>query len=138
MQTWWQMLVGVALAILVVWLLLIVFLWKARPDELSVRAAARLLPDTLRLVRRLGADRSLPLSVRLPLWLLIGYLLLPIDLIPDFVPVLGYADDVVAVAVVLRSVVRRAGPEALTRHWPGTPDGLAVISRLAGIAETTN
>ena len=135
MQHWWQVLMGIAAALLVVWLVLILLLWKAKPDEVSVRAAARLLPDTLRLVRRLGADRSLPFSVRLLLWLLIGYLLLPFDLIPDFVPVLGYADDVVAVVLVLRSVARRAGPEALAQHWPGTPDGLVVISRLAGIAE---
>jgi uncharacterized membrane protein YkvA (DUF1232 family) len=134
-HSWWQTLIGVAAALLVVWLTLILLLWRAKPDDMSVRAAARLLPDTLRLVRRLGTDRSLPITVRLLIWILIGYLLLPIDVIPDFVPVLGYADDVVAVMLVLRLVVRRAGPEALARHWPGTPDGLAVVSRLAGIAE---
>jgi uncharacterized membrane protein YkvA (DUF1232 family) len=53
--------------------------------------------------------------------------------VPDFVPVLGYADDVVVVAWALRSVVRRAGREALTRHWPGEPAGLAVVGRLAGL-----
>ena len=47
---------------------------------------------------------------------------MPVDLVPDFVPVLGYADDAIITALVLRSVVRRTGPEALTRHWPGTPD----------------
>ena len=135
MQHWWQVLAGVVAALLAVWLLLIAMLWKARPDDMSIRAAGRLLPDTLRLVRRLATDRSLPFSVRLLLWLLVGYLLLPVDVVPDFVPVLGYADDVIAVVLVLRSVVRRAGPEALKRHWPGTPDGLAVISRLAAIAK---
>ena len=133
MQQWWQVLISVVVALLSFWLLLILLLWKAKPDDMSVRAAARLLPDALRLVRRLGADRSLPFAVRLRLWLLIGYLLLPIDLIPDFVPVLGYADDVVAIALVLRSVVRRAGPDALARHWPGTPEGLAVVRQLAGM-----
>jgi uncharacterized membrane protein YkvA (DUF1232 family) len=64
---------------------------------------------------------------------LIGYLLLPIDLVPDFVPVLGYADDAVIVALALRWVVRRAGGELLTRHWPGTPEGLAAVQRLAGL-----
>jgi uncharacterized membrane protein YkvA (DUF1232 family) len=133
---WWQVLVSVVTALLVLWIALILLLWRAKPDDMSVRAAARLLPDTLRLVRRLGADRSLPLSVRVLLWLLIGYLLLPVDVVPDFVPVLGYADDVVAVVLVLRLVVRRAGPEALSSHWPGTAEGLAVVSRLAGIADT--
>jgi uncharacterized membrane protein YkvA (DUF1232 family) len=57
---------------------------------------------------------------------------MPIDLVPDFIPVLGYADDVVVVAIVLRSVIRAAGPEALERHWPGTPEGLRVIHTLCG------
>ena len=85
------------------------------------REAVRLLPDVLVLVRRLAGDRSLPGSVRWRLLLLLGYLVLPIDLVPDFIPVVGYADDALLVAWVLRSVVRTAGPEALDRHWPGTP-----------------
>jgi uncharacterized membrane protein YkvA (DUF1232 family) len=60
---------------------------------------------------------------------------LPFDLVPDFIPVAGYADDVLLVAWVLRSVVRAAGPEALDRHWPGTPEGLVVVRRLAGVVE---
>jgi uncharacterized membrane protein YkvA (DUF1232 family) len=47
--------------------------------------------------------------------------------------VLGYADDVVVVAWGLRSVVRRAGADSLTRHWPGSPAGLAVVTRMAGL-----
>ena len=58
------------------------------------------------------------------------YLALPIDLIPDFVPVLGYADDAIIVALVLRSATRRAGPDALAKHWPGTPEGLTALKRL--------
>jgi uncharacterized membrane protein YkvA (DUF1232 family) len=59
----------------------------------------------------------------------------PLDLVPDFIPVLGYADDVITVAVVLRSVIRRAGSAALDQHWRGTPQGLAVIRRLVGVGE---
>jgi len=61
-----------------------------------------------------------------------GYLASPIDLLPDFIPVLGYADDVLLVAIVLRSVLRHTGPDALGRHWPGTLTGLQLIERLAG------
>ena len=120
--------------LLLLWLVLVLLLWRARPGEVGAREALRLLPDVVRLVRRLAADRSLPTGVRLRLWALLVYLLSPLDLVPDFLPVIGYADDVVVVAWTLRSVVRRAGYEALERHWPGQPAGLAVVSRLAGIS----
>jgi uncharacterized membrane protein YkvA (DUF1232 family) len=126
--------VAVVGGVLLLWLVLLALLWRRRPDELTARDALRLLPDVVRLVRRLAADRSLPRSVRTRLWLLLAYLLSPIDLVPYFLPVIGYADDVVVVAWALRSVVRRAGSAALERHWPGQPAGLAVVSRLAGVS----
>ncbi len=131
-------LAAVAGGLLVPWLLLLVLLWLRRPDDLTVREALRLLPDVLRLVRRLAADHTLPASVRVRLWLLVGYLLSPLDLVPDVLPVVGYADDAVLVAWVLRSVVRRAGDAALVRHWPGTPAGLTVVRRLAGVDGMTS
>jgi uncharacterized membrane protein YkvA (DUF1232 family) len=102
---------------------LIAVLWATRPDEMRLRELLWLLPGVLRLLRRLAADGTLPRGVRVRLWLLLAYLALPIDLIADFIPVLGYADDAV-VALVLRSVVRggrdgRADP-ALAGH-PGRP-----------------
>ena len=131
MPGWAWSLVGVVAGLASLWLLLIAVLWATRPPEVTMRELLRLLPDLLRLVRRLAADGTLPRGVRVRLWLLLVYLALPIDLVPDFIPVLGYADDAVAVALVLRSVIRRAGPDALTRHWPGTPEGLAALRRLA-------
>ena len=112
---------------------LLVALLAVRPKGALLTEAVRLLPDLLRLVRRLAADRSLPRGLRVRLWLLLGYLAMPIDLVPDVIPVIGYADDAVLVALVLRAVVRRAGPEAVRRHWPGTEDGLAAIARLTGV-----
>ena len=79
------------------------------------------------------ADDAVPRGVRVRLWLLLAYLALPLDLIPDFVPVVGYADDAILVTLVLRSVVRRAGADSLDRQWPGTPDGLRVVMQLAGL-----
>lgn len=61
------------------------------------------------------------------------YLISPIDLIPDFIPVLGYADDALVVVIALRFATRRAGSEAITRHWPGTLAGLAAVLCLAGL-----
>lgn len=134
---WWQVL-GTALAgLLTLWLLLVAVLWvvgRRQADPPTLRAALRLLPDVVRLVRRLAADRSLPRGVRVRLALLAMYLLSPIDLVPDVVPVVGYADDLVVVALVLRSVVRVAGPGALDRHWPGTPEGLDLLRRAARLA----
>lgn len=65
---------------------------------------------------------------------MLGYLALPFDLVPDFIPVLGYAEHVIVVALMLRSVVRRAGPAALAQHWSGSSAGLAVVNWLAGLA----
>jgi uncharacterized membrane protein YkvA (DUF1232 family) len=127
----WSLVVAVVGGLLGLWLLLVLALWWSRPDDVSLRDALRLLPDLVRLLRRLAADDSLPRGVRMRLWLLLGYLALPVDLVPDFVPVLGYADDAVVVALVLRSVARSAGTEALARHWPGTPEGLAAVLALA-------
>ena len=133
MSAWWQVLGGLLGGVALLWVALVVALWMTKPDELRLRDAMRLLPDLVRLLRRLAADRSLPRGVRIRLWLLLGYLALAIDLVPDFIPVIGYVDDAAIVAIALRSVTRRAGAEALDRHWPGTADGLTAIRRLAGL-----
>lgn len=133
---WWQAVLGAVAGLVLVYLLLLGLLWRysrTHPEAVSLREAMRLLPDVLRLMKRLAADRSLPRTIRYRLLALLGYLAMPFDLVPDFIPVLGYADDALAVALVLRSVVRRAGPDALDRHWPGTEQGLALVKRLAGI-----
>ena len=132
MPDWVEIATIVAGSLVLLWLLMVALLWRAKPDDVTLRDAVRLVPDLLRLLKRLATDKTLPRGVRVRLWLLLGYLAMPIDLVPDFIPVLGYADDVVAVAIVLRSVVRAAGPETLERHWPGTPEGLRVIRTLCG------
>jgi uncharacterized membrane protein YkvA (DUF1232 family) len=98
-----------------------------------VKAILRLLPDLLRLFRRLAADRTLRWTVRARLWLLAAYLASPIDLIPDVIPVLGYVDDALLVVLTLRSLARHAGPERLREQWPGTDAGYATVARLAGL-----
>ena len=132
---WWNLLLGIAAALAVTWLALIVTLAIVRPRGGLLHEALRLLPDVLRLVRRLSADPDLPRGVRLRLALLLAYLAVPLDLVPDFIPVLGYADDAIIVTAVLRSVVRRAGLPAVRCHWPGTPDGFTVLCRLTGLSE---
>jgi uncharacterized membrane protein YkvA (DUF1232 family) len=129
----WRLLIAAGIRLAIAWLALVAFLLMARPRSSMLREALRILPDTLRLLRRLASDPSLPRGLRIRLWLLLGYLAMPIDLVPDFIPIVGYADDAVIVAAVLRSVVRRAGKEAIVRHWPGTEDGLAVLWRVASL-----
>jgi uncharacterized membrane protein YkvA (DUF1232 family) len=131
-----RLLIGVGAALLLAWLALLITLALAGPKGGLLKEALRLLPDLLRLLRRLATDTSLPRGVRVRLWLLLGYLAVPIDLVPDFVPVLGYADDAIVVTWVLRSVVRRAGPEPVRRHWPGSPDGLGALWRLCGLPKS--
>lgn len=129
----WHTLIGIAAALIVTWALLVVFLLLARPKGSLVSESMRLLPDTLRLLRDVATDTTLPKAVRVRLWLLFVYLAIPFDLIPDFIPIIGYADDAILVCAVLRSVIRRAGPEAIRRHWRGTEDGLAALWRVAGL-----
>ena len=129
----WDLLIAAAIGVLAAWIALIITLAVIRPRGSSLGESVRLLPDLLRLVRRLAADRSLPRGVRIQLALLLIYLASPIDLIPDFVPVLGWADDAIIVTAVLRNVVRRVGQPAIRAHWPGTDDGLAALARLTGL-----
>ncbi len=126
----WQLVGGVVWGFLVLWLGLVLALWLAKPDATRLTESLRLLPDVLRLLPRIARDPTLPRIVRVQLWCLLGYLALPLDLIPDFIPVIGYADDAIIVALVLRSVVRHSGLVAVQRHWPGTADGLAALVRL--------
>jgi|SRR5690625_1983144 len=118
---------------LLAWLALIGMLVVIRPRGPLLREAVRVLPDALRLVPCLAKDITLSRGVRIRLAVLLTYLAIPIDVVPDFIPVLGYADDAIIVTLVLRSVVRRAGLEAVRTHWPGTDDGFAAITRLTGL-----
>lgn len=103
------------------------------PGTVGLRDALQLLPDLLRLLQGLITDKAVQRGVRVKLALLLVYLLIPVDLVPDFLPVIGYADDIIILAVALRFAVRSAGPEPLRRHWQGTTAGLAFIEKLAGL-----
>jgi uncharacterized membrane protein YkvA (DUF1232 family) len=94
-------------------------------------AIARLVPDCLVLVRRLARDPRVPRRRRWLLVALLGYLAVPIDLVPDFVPVAGQLDDALLVLWVLRGVLRTAGPAVVAEHWPGPDRTLALVTRAA-------
>ena len=125
-----QPILVVAAGLLVAWLILVALLWIVRPRDARLADLLRVVPDVARLVRRLIGDGSVPFSVRAALIGLLAWLLSPIDLIPEFVPVLGPLDDVVIAILVLRYVRGRIGDDAMLRHWPGSPEGYATLSRL--------
>lgn len=98
----------------------------------EARALARFIPDCVVLIGRLLSDPRVPRRRKLLLLPLLAYLVLPVDLIPDFIPVAGQLDDAILSALVLRHTLRGADPALLARLWPGPPEGLRVVSRLAG------
>jgi uncharacterized membrane protein YkvA (DUF1232 family) len=122
----------VVVGLLAVWAGLIALLWIVRPRDVRLRELVGVVPDLLRLVRDLIRDRSVPMRVRIVLVGLLAWLISPIDLIPDFVPVLGPLDDVVVAVLVLRYVRRQLGDAELRRRWPGSSEGYELVSRILG------
>ena len=118
----------VAIAALYAGLVGTLFIAGRRADATAI---ARLVPDCVVLVRRLARDPRVPRRRRWLLGGLIAYLVLPVDLVPDFIPVVGQLDDALAVLWVLRGVMRSAGPAIIAEHWPGSERTLALITRAA-------
>jgi uncharacterized membrane protein YkvA (DUF1232 family) len=129
-RIWLDVIVGFAAALLLSWLVLVIILVIRRPNGDLLQESLRLLPDLLRLLLRLTTNRDLPTGVRVRVALLFVYLAIPIDLIPAFIPILGYAEDAIIVVLVLRSVCRRLSLEELRAVWPGTDDGFAALCQL--------
>jgi uncharacterized membrane protein YkvA (DUF1232 family) len=127
-----EVIVAIAVGLVALWALLLVLFWALRPKGVSVRELLGLIPDVLRLLRSVIGDRSAPPDVRLVLVGLVAWILSPIDLIPEFIPVLGPIDDVVVAIVAMRYVRRRVGIEDLRRRWTGTDDGFALLVRVIG------
>ena len=96
----------------------------------EAQALARLVPDCLVLARGLLGDREVPVRCKVALAVLVVYLVSPIDLVPDFLPVVGVLDDAILVALTLRWIVRTAGADRVSRHWRGTARGLELVLRL--------
>ena len=123
---------GIGLGLLAAWLALVAMLWAFRPRDVGLGELVRVVPDVVRLARGLVGDRAIPLSVKAALIGLLAWLISPIDVIPEFIPVLGPLDDVVVTILVLRFVRRRLGEEELVKRWPGTADGYALLGRVVG------
>ena len=125
---WFLLGVGVLAVVYAVFVVTLVFVGR-RGDA---RALATFIPDCIVLVSRLARDPRVPRRRKLILLALVGYLALPFDLVPDFIPVAGQLDDAVVVAFVLRRFIRSGGEPLIRELWPGPERSLALILRLSG------
>jgi len=96
------------------------------------RELARLIPNMAALFAALLRDPAVPRRAKVALALGAAYLALPIDLVPDVIPIAGALDDAIVVALILRFVIRAAGRDVVTHHWRGDPQTLGRILALAG------
>jgi uncharacterized membrane protein YkvA (DUF1232 family) len=128
---WWPWLLVCVGVIVAFWALFVVALY-ATGRHGQARALAGFLPDCLLLVRGLLRDRRVPRRHKVLLAALLGYLALPFDLVPDFIPVAGQLDDLLVVVWVVRRLLRGAGPEIVREHWRRPEQSLQLILRLAG------
>ena len=122
----------IVLAVLLVLYALLVVALLVAGRRTDARAVAGFVPDCIVLFKRLIADPAIPRRRKAVLVLLVAYLAMPFDLIPDFIPVAGQLDDAILVGLALRGLVRGAGPELVRRHWPGPEGSLRVVLRLSG------
>ncbi len=127
-----RVVVGIAVGILALWALAIAMFWLLRPGGTSWRELVGVVPDLVRLLAALVRDPSTPLDVRIVLAGLLAWIVSPIDLIPEFVPVIGPLDDLVVAILALRYVRRRVGVAGLRARWPGTDAGFALVGRALG------
>jgi len=125
-----SLLIALAVAAIVYALLVLLLVVAGRRGQ--ARALARFVPDCAVLFRRLMADSRVSRPRKALMGLLVAYLAMPFDLVPDFIPVAGQLDDAVLVALTLRAVLRDAGPALVSEHWPGPPESLDAMLRLAG------
>jgi uncharacterized membrane protein YkvA (DUF1232 family) len=128
----WTLVIAIVAGLVTVWIVLLGVFWAVRPKGVSIGSLLRLVPDVVRLLRSLIADGSAPLDVRLVLVGLVAWIVSPIDLIPEFIPVIGPIDDAVVAIAALRYVRRRVGIEELRRRWSGTPEGFELLTRVVG------
>ncbi|HEX2799289.1 MAG TPA: DUF1232 domain-containing protein [Thermoanaerobaculia bacterium] len=99
----------------------------------DARALAGFIPDCVVLISRLARDRRISRPRRAALFIALGYLALPIDLVPDFLPGIGQLDDAVVLGLALRLVIHGGGIGMVREAWPGPEASLTLVLRAAGL-----
>jgi uncharacterized membrane protein YkvA (DUF1232 family) len=127
----WLLLAAVVLVVVYA-ALVVALLIGAR--QWDIRMIAKLVPHCAVLFKRLLADPRVPAKWKVASGFALVYLAFPFDLVPDFIPVAGQLDDAIVVALVLRGLLRSAGPRLMREHWPGPTALLVPLERFAGAA----
>ena len=107
---------------------------KRRPDQTEMREYLLLVPRFVQLLWRLTRDPRVPARSKATLLLLGGYLALPFDIIPDFIPVAGQMDDLMVIAFALDQMINRVPPEVVREHWDGDGDVLEIVKEILDIS----
>jgi uncharacterized membrane protein YkvA (DUF1232 family) len=128
----WRLIAGILLGVAAAWAAFVALLWIVRPRDVRLGELVRIVPDVFRLGRDIVADRAAPLGGRAAFVGLVLWLLNPIDVIPEFIPVLGPLDDVIVAVLVLRYARRRLGDEELRGRWRGSPEGYQLLTGVIG------
>jgi uncharacterized membrane protein YkvA (DUF1232 family) len=127
-----RIIIGIVVGLVAVWAVFILLFWFLRPKGVPIGEVVRIVPDVVRMLRSIVGDPASPLDVRLVLVGLLVWLISPIDLIPEFIPVLGPMDDAVVAVIAIRFVRRRVGVAGMRARWPGTDEGFALLGRVVG------
>jgi uncharacterized membrane protein YkvA (DUF1232 family) len=128
--SWLAAIIGVLVVVYAALIAVLVF----GSRQWDIRMIVKLVPYCAILFKRLLADPRVPRTWKLASAFALVYLAVPFDLVPDFIPVAGQLDDAILVALVLRGLLRSAGPRLLREHWPGPAALLVPLERLAGTA----
>ncbi len=139
MPEWLQyVLILLAVGVVVSWCLIIALVILIKPKGVSLLQGLRLIPDVIRLLRRLASERGVASTMKLALVGVFVYLVSPVDIIPDVIPVIGTVDDVILFIWVLRSFIAKVGPEMVRRNWPGNRESADLLHRLLLLPEKRN
>ena len=121
---------------------------RVRPDEVLppegrslqgrqlVTDAVMMMPNIVKLVAGLLRDPRVPRRAKITLGLATAYVVSPIDLIPEVIPVIGWADDVVLMMFAIDALIERAGPEVVEEHWDGPGDLLGLVRDVVALSRT--
>lgn len=101
--------------------------------HVAAREFAGFIPDCIVLFKRLLQSKNLARRYKIAAWMVVGYLALPIDIIPDFIPIAGQFDDAIIVALLLRAVIKHTGYRFVNKSWPGTERSLTLLLKLARV-----